>query len=86
MAQLAQDAEVSGYSTPIKRGVVFDAMYAFGVGALTGSKERLVESFRKSKAGSELEGIAVKQKTREMMPLVIAGAIVIFLAGFLLRK
>lgn len=67
-------------------GAVFDSLYAYGTGGLVRARERLVQSFLKSKTGRELEAEAIKQKSNEYAPLIFGVLVLVFLGGFLSRR
>lgn len=67
-------------------GAVFSSLYEFGRGSLDRAKEKLVNSFLKSKTGQELEAEALKQKSNQYAPFIFGAIVLIFLGGFLLRR
>lgn len=73
--------------TPVNvGGTIFDAIYTFGRGRADTAVENLTAAFRKTTTGKKIEASATQQRIAELLPYILAGAGVLILGFFLIRR
>lgn len=65
---------------------IFDAIYQYGRGKTETAQQRLVEAFRGTRTGQNIEREATQQRLMELMPWIIIGAALIIGAFFFIKR
>lgn len=85
--QVAPSGGSDPSQTPVNiGGTIFDAIYTFGRGRADTAVENLTAAFRKTTTGKKIEASATQQRIAELLPYILAGAAVLILGFFLIRR
>lgn len=64
------------------RPTILDAIYQWGKGNADQAIDKLAGALRNTSLGKKVETAATQQKTQELMPYIIGGAVLLILLGF----
>lgn len=72
--------------SPNGRPSILDAIYQWGKGNADHAIEKLAGALRNTSLGQKVETEVTKQKTAELMPFLIGGAVLLLLVGYFARS